>query len=96
MIYQSDFKKYKFKKDDDFENLLIKSQNEIFQETNFEVSMFFNEIRNSFDAKNHPDVRNGKKSEIDFYYDFIYNFEIAYNYLNGSQGDGYVIYCYII
>ena len=51
-----------------------------------------NYIKNQYNAKNHPDVKSGKKNENEVYNDFIYYFDIAYNYLNGSQGDGYVIF----
>jgi Ca2+-binding EF-hand superfamily protein len=51
-----------------------------------------NYIKNKYNAKNHPDVKSGKKNENEVYNDFIYYFDIAYNYLNGSQGDGYVIF----
>ena len=50
------------------------------------------DIKRKYNAKNHPDVINGKKNEEQIYNEFINNFEIAYNYLNGNESDGIVIF----
>ena len=51
-----------------------------------------NEIKKKYNAKNHPDVKSGKKSEDEVLNDFLYNFDIAYHYLNGSEIDNFVIF----
>ena len=50
------------------------------------------DIKMKYNAKNHPDVIIGKRNEEQIYNEFINNFEIAYNYLNGTENDGLVIF----
>ena len=46
------------------------------------------EIKEVYNAKKHPDVQNGKKTEDEVLMEFIETFEATYNYLNGDQSDG--------
>ena len=48
------------------------------------------EIKSKFNAKNHPDVLNGKKTEDEILLEFIETFESTYNYLCGTENDGKV------
>jgi len=48
------------------------------------------ELISKFNAKNHPDVLNGKKTEDEILLEFIETFENTYNYLCGTENDGKV------
>ena len=48
------------------------------------------ELISKFNAKNHPDVLNGKKTEDEILLEFIETFESTYNYLCGTENDGKV------
>ena len=48
------------------------------------------ELKSKFNAKNHPDVLNGKKTEDEILLEFIETFENTYNYLCGTENDGKV------
>ena len=48
------------------------------------------ELISKFNAKNHPEVLNGKKTEDEILLEFIETFENTYNYLCGTENDGKV------
>jgi len=48
------------------------------------------EIKSKFNAKNHPDVLNKKKTEDEILLEFIETFENTYNYLSGTENNGKV------
>ena len=50
----------------------------------------FDEIKEVYRARNHPDVKAGKKTEDEVLLEFIETFEAAHNYLNGNDADGKV------
>jgi len=43
------------------------------------------DIKDSYDASNHPDVKNGKKSEDEVLAEFLDNFEYHFNLLNNNK-----------
>ncbi len=50
------------------------------------------DIKKKYNCKNHPEVKIRKRSEQQILNEFIHNFEITYNYLNGSDADGIVMF----
>lgn len=50
----------------------------------------FDEIKELYNAKNHPDVKQGKRTEDDVLMEFLESFENTYNFLHGTQNDGKV------
>ena len=59
-------------------------------DTNNSKSIEIEEIKSKFNAKNHPDVLNKKKTEDEILLEFIETFENTYNYLSGTENDGKV------
>ena len=50
----------------------------------------FEEIQNKYNAKLHPDVLSGKKSEKDQLNEFMNTFQDTYNYLCGTESDNVI------
>ena len=50
----------------------------------------FAEIKEVYNARNHPDVKAGKKTEDEVLLEFMETFEEEHNYLNGNDADGKV------
>ena len=48
------------------------------------------DIKNVYNAHDHPDVQNGKKNEDEILLEFLETFETNHTYLNGDQCDGKV------
>ena len=59
-------------------------------DTNNSKAIEIEEIKSKFNAKNHPDVLNKKKTEDEILLEFIETFENTYNYLSGTENDGKV------
>ena len=55
---------------------------------NGEIS--FEEIKNKYNAKNHPDVLSGKKTEDEKIKEFMDTFQETYNYLCGTESDNVI------
>ena len=48
------------------------------------------DIKGTYNARNHPDVRSGKKTEDEVLMEFLETFEMHYNVKKGYQADGRV------
>ena len=48
------------------------------------------DIKSKYNAKSHPDVKNGKRTEDEVLLEFLETFENTYNYLCGTENDGKV------
>lgn len=46
-----------------------------------------NDIRDVYNAKNHPDVRQGKKTEEEILLEFLETFEMHHNIAGGEVAD---------
>ena len=55
---------------------------------NGEIS--FDEIQSKYNAKNHPDVLSGKKTEEEVLKEFMNTFQDTYNYLCGTETDNII------
>ena len=55
---------------------------------NGEIS--FDEIQSKYNAKNHPDVLSGKKTEEEVLKEFMNTFQETYNYLCGTETDNII------
>ncbi|MGL4950215.1 MAG: EF-hand domain-containing protein, partial [Mycoplasma sp.] len=62
-------------------NILDKSKNGVVD---------IEDIKDKYNARQHPDVKSGKRTEDEILLEFIETFESTYNYLNGGQADGQV------
>ena len=48
------------------------------------------EFKSKYNARNHPDVKSGRRSEDEVLLDFLETFENTYNYICGTENDGKV------
>jgi len=48
------------------------------------------DIRGTYNAKMHPEVKQGKKTEDEVFLEFLDTFEATYNMLSGDKGDGQI------
>jgi len=69
-------------------NLVQKAFNTLDKNKNGIIEL--DEIKEKYNAKNHPDVKNGKKTEDEVLLEFMETFENTYNYLCGTDNDGKV------
>lgn len=66
-------------------NIVQQAFNKIDKSGNGEVS--FDEVQSIYNAKQHPDVRNGRRRENDVIQEFMDTFQDTYNYLCGTEND---------
>jgi len=68
--------------------LCIKAFNKI--DKNMDGVLTLEDIKGTYDASRHPEVKTGKKTEDEVLREFLETFEMHHNVLNGSASDGKV------
>ena len=73
----------------DFRRALVEQAFNILDKTKSGV-IEMEDIKALYNARNHPDVKSGKKNEDEILLEFLETFEENHNYLNGTESDGKV------
>jgi len=68
--------------------LCMKAFNKI--DKNMDGVLTVEDIKGTYDASRHPDVKSGKKTEDEILREFLETFEMHHNVLNGFDSDGKV------
>jgi hypothetical protein len=68
--------------------LCLKAFNKI--DVNSDGVLTVEDIKGSYNATKHPEVKSGKKTEDEVLREFLETFEMHHNLLNGAQADGMV------
>ena len=73
----------------DFRRQLVEQAFNILDRTKSGV-IEMDDIKGVYNARNHPDVKSGKRNEDEVLLEFLETFEENHNYLNGTESDGKV------
>ena len=73
----------------DFRQKLVQQAFDIL-DVNKSGEISFDDIKNKYNASNHPDVLSGKKTEDEVLKEFLDTFQETYNYLCGTESDNVI------